>query len=808
MAGSENQDLPDVRDVPVLPLKDAVLFPHAMRPFQIDHPGAVRLIEQAGSTLEFAAVVTVRDEPAAGEEEVNLYEIGCLARVLKVISMPGGEPRSFVLFAQGIRRVKIGPILQREPHLRVHVEPLADIVPAQPDEVYLALTRNLRDLFSEVVLRSPNLSNDILPVLAGIEEPGTLADFVASTLPTLTTVQRQNLLEMLDVRKRMEFLGEELVKERENLKLQAKIENDVQQKVAGSQRDYFLREQLKAIQKELGDADANTREVEELRAKIDAAQLPDEVLKEALRELSRLQQIPAAAAEYSVSRTWLDWLVALPWKRSTAQSVDLRLAQQILDEDHHDLEKVKSRILEYLAVLQLKRDLKGPILCFVGPPGVGKTSLGRSIARAVGREFVRLSLGGMHDEAEIRGHRRTYVGALPGQVMHGMRRAGTNDPVFMLDEIDKLGRDFHGDPASALLEVLDPEQNFSFRDHYLDVPFDLSHVLFITTANVLDPIPPALLDRMEVIELPGYSEEEKLHIATRFLVPRQVAANGLESSHITFEEAALRDLAASYTHEAGVRQLERAIGALCRKHARQIAETGPQPMVVTPAVVRERLGPPLYRFETQVAERCRRPGVAIGLAWTAAGGDILFVEASRMPRDKGEFTITGQIGQVMQESTKAALSWLRANAASQGIDPTVFRDYDLHLHVPAGAVPKDGPSAGVVMVAALYSLFADKAVKPFMALTGEITLTGQVLPVGGIKEKLLAARRSGIREVVLPADNEPNVQEEVAAPLLEGMQLHYVHTIEEMLALAFGQPLQGVLVRGGAVTALVANPPS
>jgi len=605
------------------------------------------------------------------------------------------------------------------------------------------------------------------------------------------------------VQSRLEVLSEELVKERENLKLQAKIENDVQQKVAGSQRDFFLREQLKAIQKELGDTDANTREVEELRAKIEAAHLPDDVLKEALRELGRLQQIPAAAAEYSVSRTWLDWLVALPWQRATAQDVDLRRAQQILDEDHHDLEKVKSRILEYLAVLQLKRDLKGPILCFVGPPGVGKTSLGRSIARAVGREFVRLSLGGMHDEAEIRGHRRTYVGALPGQVMHGLRRAGTHDPVFMLDEIDKLGRDFHGDPASALLEVLDPEQNFSFRDHYLDVPFDLSHVLFITTANVLDPIPPALLDRMEVLELPGYSEEEKLHIATRFLVPRQIAANGLEADQITFEEAALRRLTSSYTHEAGVRQLERSIGALCRKHARRIAQDGMQPLLVTSEVVRERLGPPLYRLETQVAERCRRPGVAIGLAWTAAGGDILFVEASRMPRDKGEFTITGQIGQVMQESTKAALSWLRANAAAQGIDPSVFRDYDLHLHVPAGAVPKDGPSAGVVMVAALYSLFADKPIKPFLAATGEITLTGQVLPVGGIKEKILAARRSGIREVILPADNEAHVVEDVPEPLREGMRLHYVHTIEEMLALAFAQPLQGVLVRGGAVTAIV-----
>ena len=801
MSTQNRPEIPEAREFPVLPFRDAVLFPHAIRPFQIQHRDSVRLIEELGENLKFAVVVALREGVAgdAEPEAKDLCEVGCLARIARIVAMPGEQP-SFVLFAQGVCRVRLGEVTQREPHLRAHVEPLEDIVPEKPDDVYVALTRHVRDVFSEVVMRSPHLSNDILPVLASLEDPGALADFVAATLPSLTQPQRQALLEQLDVRKRMEVLGEELVKERENLKLQAKIESDVQHKLAGSQREFFLREQLKAIQNELGDADTNSRDIEELRQRIEAAHMPEDVLKEAMRELGRLQQTPAAAAEYGVSRTWLDWLVAMPWNHATAQDVDLAKAEQILNEDHHDLEKVKARILEFLAVLHLKRDLKGPILCFVGPPGVGKTSLGRSIARAVGREFVRLSLGGMHDEAEIRGHRRTYVGALPGQVMQGLRRAGSNDPVFMLDEVDKLGRDFHGDPGSALLEVLDPEQNFSFRDHYLDVPFDLSHVLFITTANVLDPIPPALLDRMEVIELPGYSQEEKLSIASRFLVPRQLAANGLEAQHITFTDAGLRELITSYTHEAGVRQLERSIGSLCRKHAREIAGKGAAMLEVTPEIARARLGPPLFRLETQVAERCQRPGVAIGLAWTAAGGDILFVEASRMPRDKGEFTITGQIGDVMQESTKAALSWLRANAAAHGIEPGVFKEYDLHLHVPAGAVPKDGPSAGVVMVAALYSLFSGKPLRPYLALTGEITLTGQVLPVGGIKEKVLAARRSGIREIVIPAANEANVIEDVPAQLREGMELHYVNTIDEMLSVAFA-PQAATPAREEVVTA-------
>jgi ATP-dependent Lon protease len=803
MTAAKHPDPPEVRELYVLPLEDVVLFPHATRPVPIVHGQAVKLLGELGAQLEFAALVAVR-EVAPGETQPDaprLYEIGCMARVLKIVAMPG-ERHQYVVFAEGLRRVRIASVIEREPHLRVRVEPLDDVVPEKADEVYVAMGRNVRDLFAEVIMRSPHLSNDILPVLAGIEDDAALTDFVASTLPSLTTPQRQALLEEVDVRKRLEALAEELVKERDNLKLQAKLENDVQQKLAGSQRDFFLREQLKAIQKELGDTDSNSRDIEELRQRIEDAHMPEDVKKEATRELGRLQQTPVAAAEYSVSRTWLDWVVALPWDKSTAQDVDLKRAEEILNEDHHDLEKVKARILEYLAVLHLKRDLKGPILCFVGPPGVGKTSLGRSIARAVGRQFVRLSLGGMHDEAEIRGHRRTYVGALPGQVLQGLRRAGSNDPVFMLDEVDKLGRDFHGDPGSALLEVLDPEQNFSFRDHYLDVPFDLSHVLFITTANVLDSIPPALLDRMEVIELPGYSQEEKLHIAKRFLVPRQIDANGLQAKHIAFTDAGLQEVITSYTHEAGVRQLERNIGSLCRKHAREIAGKKRGSLEVTPEIVRARLGPPLFRLETQVAARVQRPGVAIGLAWTAAGGDILFVEASRMPRDKGEFTITGQIGEVMQESTRAALSWLRANAAAQGIEPGVFKEYDLHLHVPAGAVPKDGPSAGVVMVAALYSLFSGQALRPYLALTGEITLTGHVLPVGGIKEKVLAARRSGIREIVIPADNEANVLEDVPAELREGMQFHYVHTVEEMLAVAFAPQ---TTTREGAVTAKQAH---
>ena len=557
----------------------------------------------------------------------------------------------------------------------------------------------------------------------------------------------------------------------------------MQDRVQQTQRDFYLREQMKAIQKELGEQDETQRDVEELKQKIEAAGMPEDVKKEALKELNRLSRISPMAADYSVTRNYIEWLAVLPWAKSSGVEVDIPKAREILDEDHYDLQKVKDRILDYLSVRRLKPSMKGPILCFVGPPGVGKTSLGRSIARSLGRKFQRMSLGGLHDEAELRGHRRTYIGALPGQVIQNLRRAETNDPVFMLDEVDKLGRDFRGDPSSALLEVLDPEQNNTFRDNYLDVPFDLSKVLFICTANMLDPIPEPLRDRMEIIELQGYTEDEKVHIAFRYLVPRQVEANGISKEQIEFPEESVRYIIRHYTREAGVRNLEREIGTLCRKQARRIAENKTDKLVVNKDVIQEYLGGIKVRVDTEIAERTRRSGVSVGLAWTPAGGDILFIEANLM-KGKGGFTMTGQIGQVMQESMQAALTWVRSNAAQFGLAEDFFANHDIHIHVPAGAIPKDGPSAGVAMATALVSLLTDRCVRPYTAMTGEITLSGHALPVGGIKEKVLAARRAGVHDVILPAENKMNVDEDLTKDQLEGVTIHYVRTIGEALAIA------------------------
>jgi ATP-dependent Lon protease len=633
------------------------------------------------------------------------------------------------------------------------------------------------------VAGSPTLSDELQTVAINIEEPGRLVDFIASSLPFLATKDKQEILETVDIRRRLETINHHLAKELEVQQLRNKIQTEVQDSVQQSQREYYLREQLKAIQKELGEQDEAQRDVEELRQKIEGAGMPEEVKKEALKELTRLSRMSPMAADYSVTRNYIEWLAVLPWAKSSGKEVNITAAQEILDADHYDLKKVKDRILDYLSVRRLKPNMKGPILCFVGPPGVGKTSLGRSIARALDRKFVRLSLGGVHDEAEIRGHRRTYIGALPGQIIQGIRRAETNDPVFVLDEVDKLGRDFRGDPSSALLETLDPEQNSTFRDNYLDVPFDLSKVLFICTANMLDTIPEPLRDRMEIIELQGYTEDDKVHIAQRYLIPKQIEENGLKPEVIEIPEEAIRFISRHYTREAGVRNLERNIGTLCRKQARRIAEGKEEKLVITPQIVQEFLGGIKIRIDTEIAERTKRPGVAVGLAWTPAGGDILFIEANKM-KGKGGFTMTGQIGQVMQESMQAALTWVRSNAHKLNVDEDFFKDHDIHIHVPAGAIPKDGPSAGVTMATALVSLLRDRPVRPLTGMTGEITLSGNVLPIGGVKEKFLAAKRAGVRDVIFPAENRMNVEEDLTPEQLEGVHLHYATTIEEVLEIA------------------------
>jgi len=667
------------------------------------------------------------------------------------------------------------------PFLRARVQAEPDII-GEADTELEALQRNAQDLFRDVVSHSPQLSDDLQSVAMNIDDPGRLTDFIAGTLPSLSTLLRQELIETPSVRKRLESLIRELSKELEVLELRSKIHEQVQEQVSQNQREYLLREQMKAIQKELGESDDSMQEIDELRKKVEEAGMTAEAKKECDRELKRLSKMTPASAEYMVSRTYLEWMASLPWSKSSGSSeIDIAKGREILDEDHYDLQKVKERILDYLAVKKLQPGMKGPILCFVGPPGVGKTSLGKSIARSLGRKFVRIALGGMHDEAEIRGHRRTYIGALPGQIIQGLKRGETNDPVMMLDEVDKLGRDFRGDPSSALMEVLDPEQNNAFRDHYLDVPFDLSKVLFIATANWMDPIPEPLRDRMEIIELPGYTGEEKLHIAHKYLIPKQAAEHGLRvDEQIAFTDEGLREIIHSFTREAGVRNLEREIATITRKQARRIAEDKTEKMVVTPEIVREFLGVPKFRTEKEVEERVKRPGVAVGLVWTPVGGDIIFIEATRMRGGK-QFTMTGHLGEVMQESMTAALTWTRANGERYGIDPDFFRKQDIHIHVPSGAVPKDGPSAGAAMVTALVSLLSGRPVKNRLAMTGEMTLSGVVLPIGGVKEKVLGAKRAGITEVLLPADNEPNVVADLTPEILGDIKITYVRTLDEVL---------------------------
>ena len=777
VAAAEKHEVPS--ELPVLPLRDTVLFPGGIMPLAVGRPRSVKLIETGLEESQSIAVFTQRDASLEEPGEDDLHPVGTLAQVHKIFPLPDG---SYRLFVEGIGRIALDRLIAIEPFHVAAVHGAEDVAEDGDRKAIDELVATARKQFVQVVAASPHLSDDVPAFVDNITEPGRLADVIASSLRTVGSEEQQTVLETLNVRERLARLSQLLAKEIEILDIRSTIQSQVQSEMGKSQREYLLREQMKAIRKELGETDDQAKEADELREKIEAAGMPEAVVKEARRELERLSKMPVAAAEYTVSRTYLDWLVSLPWNRRTEETIDLPRSKQTLDRGHSGLEKAKDRILEYLAVRKLKPDLKGPILCFVGPPGVGKTSLAKGIAESLDRKVVRVSLGGMRDEAEIRGHRRTYIGALPGQIIRGLRRAETRNPVLVLDEIDKLGTDFRGDPASALLEVLDPEQNNTFRDHYLDVPFDLSEVLFITTANFLDPVPPPLLDRMEVLELPGYTEDEKLAIATEHLVARQVDRHGLSPAQITFTDRALRTLIRNYTREAGVRNLERELGALCRKVARRRAEGDEAAVSVTPELVTELLGPAKFQDE-EVAERTRRPGVATGLAWTPAGGNVLFVEAARMTNGSG-LQLTGQLGDVMKESASAAVSWLRTNAARYHVDADFYGNGDIHIHVPSGAIPKDGPSAGLTMVVALVSELTGRPVRGDIAMTGEITLSGLVLPVGGVKEKVLAARQLGIHHVILPKRNEPWVNEDLGEELGREMEIHYVSTIDEALHLA------------------------
>jgi ATP-dependent Lon protease len=775
----ENElSIPEV--VGILPLRGTVIFPHAVAPLAVGRSGSVRLVQEALQGSRIIGAVMQRDPAADDPGPQGLHPIGTVITIHKALKQSDGTLR---LVVQGLARFRVADVVQEAPFIRARIQRLDDEASSAATLEVEALARTATGLFQKVVTLSPALPDELANILGAAGGPAMVADLIAGSLPTLPMALRQELLETTSVAERLQRLVSALTKEAEVLELGSKIQSEVQSEMSKTQREYYLREQMKAIQKELGDTDDRTQEIESLRNKIETAGMTEEAGNEALRELDRLAKMPPAAAEYTVARTYIDWMVSMPWQQETPDSVDIAAARTVLDEDHEGVEKIKERILEYLAVKKIRPSGKDPILCFVGPPGVGKTSLGKSIARALGRKFHRVSLGGMRDEAEIRGHRRTYIGALPGQIIQGLRRAGTKNPVFMLDEIDKLGMDFRGDPASALLEVLDPEQNVSFRDHYLDVAFDLSRVLFVTTANVIDTVPPALRDRMEIIPLAGYTEEEKIAIAQRHLVPKQAGEHGLDAAaDIEFTPESLRLLARGYTREAGVRNLEREVASVCRKVARRRAEGQTEPVRITSDLVMLFLG--VLRFELEeVEERTRVPGVAIGLAWTPVGGDILFIEATRM-QGKRTLTLTGQLGDVMKESVQAALSWVRSHADELGIASEFWETSDIHVHVPAGAIPKDGPSAGVTMTTALVSLLTGRRVRSGLAMTGEVSLAGRVLPVGGIKEKVLAAHRAGIRTVLLPSRNAKNLMEDVPARVRDEMTIHLVDSVPDVLKLA------------------------
>ncbi len=759
-------------ELPILPLRGTVAYPDLVMPLIVGREKSIRLVDEAMAKDKIIGIITQKNPDIEDPDIDDLYTIGTVATIMKMVKMVDGSQRIVV---QGICRFKLVEFTEREYTLRARILPIFEEY--QKDIEIDAMYLNLKNLYKKAVEMAPYLSSELAQISSKIENPGNLADLIASTI-NISVGEKQEILETIDLKERLKKITILLNREVETLELSSRIQTHVKEGIDKTQREYYLREQLKAIQKELGETDDKFTEIEELKKKIAEAKMPPDVQKVAEKELDRLSKMSSMSAEYTVSRTYLDWLIELPWSKQTEDNLNIEEANAILNEDHYDLEKVKKRILEYLAVRKLKSDMKGPILCFVGPPGVGKTSLGKSIARALGRKFVRISLGGIRDEAEIRGHRRTYVGALPGRIIQGIKKAGSNNPVFMLDEVDKIGMDFRGDPSSALLEVLDPEQNYSFSDHYLEVPFDLSKVMFIATANMLDPIPPALKDRMEVLELPGYTEEEKLMIARQFLIPKQMSEHGLKEEHIEFDDESLRIIIRSYTRESGVRNLEREIATVCRAVAKDVAEGKTEKRIITADSVHSFLGP--IKYFSEVAERTKYAGVATGLAWTPTGGDILFIESTKM-RGKGNLTLTGQLGDVMKESAQAALSYIRSKASEFNISEDFFEKNDIHIHVPQGAIPKDGPSAGITMLVSLVSLLTDRLVRNDVAMTGEITLRGLVLPVGGIKQKVLAAKRAGIYNVILPKLNEKDL-EEVPESIKKDMNFKFIERMDEAIA--------------------------
>lgn len=765
-------DIPE--ELSIIPINDMVIYPHTLAPLAIVDKRGTDAVDYAMSQNRMVGAIAIKSKGKAEVSKEEFYEIGSVMVIHKMLKMPDGSMR---LIIQGLAKIRVTEYLQKEPFYKAKIE----VMPEKEEitERTEALMRTISGRYHKMVELVPYMPDELQVAVMNIEEPIKLAYFTA-TMVKMKLEERQEILEAENVEDKLSKVLSVLNRELDLLELGGKIQSQVQSEMSKTQRDYYLREQLKAIQQELGDTDERQAEIKEIRAKIEAANLPDYVLKEVDKELKRFERLPPASAEYTVIRTYLDWLIEIPWNRGTEDNLDLVKAKRVLEADHYDLKEVKERIVEYLAVRKLKDDMKGPILCFVGPPGVGKTSLGQSIARALGRKFIRMSLGGIRDEAEIRGHRRTYVGAMPGRIIQSIRRVESNNPLFMLDEIDKVGTDFRGDPSSALLEVLDPEQNSSFSDHYIDLPFDLSKTMFITTANVLETIQPALRDRMEVLRLSGYTEEEKIGIAEKYLIPKQLEEHGLNAENIEFTEEAVRKIIASYTREAGVRNLERQVARVCRKVAHQVAIGKKEHTTVSPENLYDFLGN--ERVFPETAMRTSHPGVATGLAWTEAGGDVLFVEATKMPGKKG-LSLTGNMGEVMQESAKAALSYIRSQPQKLNIDPEFFEKYDLHLHVPAGAIPKDGPSAGITMAAAIASILTERPVRSDIAMTGEITLSGTVLPIGGVKEKVLAAKRAGIKTVILPQRNKNDIGE-IDKQLRKGMKFVFVENIDKVLKLA------------------------